>query len=90
MDKSKSCNIGIKIPCKSTNRKYIEEIRSTVKESVEAHQISDVKVGSFLSGGIDSSYITSLLRPDKSFSVGFADYEDMFNEEILQKIYQIR
>ena len=56
-----------------------------MKESVEAHQISDVKVGSFLSGGIDSSYITSLLRPDKSFSVGFADYEDMFNETNLAK-----
>lgn len=65
--------------------KYIEEIQSTVKESVEAHKISDVKVGSFLSGGIDSSYITSLLRPDKSFSVGFADYEDMFNETNLAK-----
>lgn len=65
--------------------KYVEDIRTTVKESVEAHQISDVKVGSFLSGGIDSSYITSLLRPDKSFSVGFSDYEDMFNETNLAK-----
>jgi asparagine synthase (glutamine-hydrolysing) len=65
--------------------KYVEEIRTTVSESVDAHQISDVKVGSFLSGGIDSSYITSLLRPDKSFSVGFSDYEDMFNETNLAK-----
>lgn len=65
--------------------KYVEEIRTTVRESVDAHQISDVKVGSFLSGGIDSSYITSLLRPDKSFSVGFSDYEDMFNETNLAK-----
>lgn len=65
--------------------KYVEEIRETVKESVEAHQISDVKVGSFLSGGIDSSYITALLRPDKSFSVGFSDYEEMFNETNLAK-----
>ncbi|KOS64311.1 asparagine synthase (glutamine-hydrolyzing) [Lysinibacillus agricola] len=65
--------------------KYVEDIRTTVKESVDAHQISDVKVGSFLSGGIDSSYITSLLRPDKSFSVGFSDYEDMFNETNLAK-----
>ncbi len=65
--------------------KYVEDIRTTVSESVDAHQISDVKVGSFLSGGIDSSYITSLLRPDKSFSVGFSDYEDMFNETNLAK-----
>lgn len=59
---------------------YVEEIRKTVRESVEAHRISDVKVGSFLSGGIDSSYVTALLRPNQSFSVGFKNYEKMFNE----------
>ena len=47
-------------------------IQETLKESVKYHQISDVKVGSFLSGGVDSSYITALLRPEESFSVGFA------------------
>ena len=54
------------------------DIDRTVRESVEAHKISDVKVGSFLSGGVDSSYITACLMPDKTFSVGF-DY-DKFNE----------
>ena len=54
------------------------DIDKTVRESVEAHKISDVKVGSFLSGGVDSSYITACLMPDKTFSVGF-DY-DKFNE----------
>ena len=34
-------------------------------------RISDVKVGSFLSGGVDSSYITACLMPDDTFSVGF-------------------
>lgn len=58
----------------------IANIQETVEESVKAHQISDVKVGSFLSGGIDSSYIAALLKPDKTFSVGFSDYEAMFNE----------
>ena len=43
-----------------------------VRESVAAHRISDVKVGSFLSGGVDSSYITACLMPDETFSVGFA------------------
>lgn len=69
----------------STLEHYVEEIHETMKESVATHRISDVKVGSFLSGGIDSSYITSLLRPNKSFSVGFADYEAMFNETNLAK-----
>lgn len=64
---------------------YTKEIQQTMRESVDIHQISDVKVGSFLSGGIDSSYITALLRPNKSFSIGFADYEEMFNETNLAK-----
>lgn len=59
---------------------YVEEIKATIKESVNYHRISDVKVGSFLSGGIDSSYITALLMPNKTFSVGFQDYEGIFNE----------
>ncbi len=53
--------------------KRAEQIREVVAESVEAHQISDVEVGSFLSGGIDSSVIAALSRPDKTYSVGFAN-----------------
>lgn len=49
----------------------VSKIDDTVRESVKAHSISDVKVGSFLSGGVDSSYITACLMPDKTFSVGF-------------------
>ena len=64
---------------------YIEEINNTLKESVNYHKISDVKVGSFLSGGVDSSYITALLMPNKTFSVGFQDYEGIFNETNLAK-----
>ncbi|MBE6538634.1 MAG: asparagine synthase (glutamine-hydrolyzing) [Ruminococcaceae bacterium] len=57
---------------------YRDELDRTVRESVAAHRISDVRVGSFLSGGVDSSYITAALMPDETFSVGF-DYEK-FNE----------
>lgn len=57
---------------------YVEECDRVVHESVTAHRIADVKVGSFLSGGVDSSYIAACLMPDKTFSVGF-DYKD-FNE----------
>ena len=49
-----------------------------MKESVKYHCISDVKVGSFLSGGVDSSYIAASLLPDTTYSVGF-DFEK-FNE----------
>lgn len=56
-------------------KKIIDE---TVRESVKYHKISDVKTGAFLSGGVDSSYITAAMMPDESFSVGF-DYQK-FNE----------
>ncbi len=64
---------------------YVDKIKETVAESVKYHRISDVNVGSFLSGGVDSSYITSLLMPNKTFSVGFSDYEKIFNETNLAK-----
>lgn len=62
---------------KKTSLSYSEcadMIDSRVHESVAAHRISDVKVGSFLSGGVDSSYITATLMPNDTFSVGF-NYE---------------
>lgn len=50
-------------------------IDARVRESVAAHRISDVPVGAFLSGGVDSSYITACLMPENTFSVGFAGGE---------------
>jgi len=57
----------------------VEKLHNTVRESVEAHRISDVKVGTFLSGGVDSSYITASMMPNETFSVGF-DLSKKFNE----------
>ena len=49
--------------------------------SVAAHKIADVKVGSFLSSGIDSSYIAQAAKVDKTFTVGFESGEDdRYNE----------
>ena len=50
----------------------VEEIDQVVRESIHAHKISDVKVGSYLSSGVDSSYVTSVLKPEKTFTVGFS------------------
>ncbi|MCL2499737.1 MAG: asparagine synthase (glutamine-hydrolyzing) [Defluviitaleaceae bacterium] len=49
----------------------VEQIDAVVKESVGYHQRADVELGTFLSGGWDSSYITAVSKVDKSFSVGF-------------------
>lgn len=56
-----------------TFEEYAEMIDKTINESVTAHKISDVEVGSFLSGGIDSSYIASAAKVDKTFTVGFGE-----------------
>lgn len=55
-----------------------DAIDRAVNESVAAHRIADVRVGAFLSGGVDSSYITASMMPEETFSVGF-DYHK-FNE----------
>lgn len=57
---------------KHTNYKEIvDQISNTMKESVKYHMLSDVEVGSFLSSGVDSSYIASLAKPNKTYTVGY-------------------
>ena len=43
----------------------------TILFSIKFHQISDVEVGSYLSGGVDSSYVVAEARPNKTFTVAF-------------------
>ncbi|MEG1426709.1 MAG: asparagine synthase (glutamine-hydrolyzing) [Oscillospiraceae bacterium] len=58
---------------------WVEEIEKTFDDSIAAHKISDVEVGSFLSSGVDSSYVACSAHVDKTFTVGF-DYGDRYNE----------
>ncbi len=51
---------------------YERLVKETLESSIKYHQISDVEVGSYLSGGVDSSYVVSLAKPDKTFTVGFS------------------
>ncbi|MEG0249836.1 MAG: asparagine synthase (glutamine-hydrolyzing) [Peptostreptococcus sp.] len=65
----------------NTVEENIAKIEAVVEESVKVHNHADVPIGSFLSGGIDSSYITACLMPDKTFSIGFE--QDKFDESNL-------
>ena len=56
----------------------IDEIDGAMQDSIKKHKISDVEVGSFLSSGVDSSYVAACFKGDKTFTVGF-DYEK-YNE----------
>lgn len=56
-----------------------KEIDDEFRVSVRYHNVADVEVGSFLSSGIDSSYMAACLAKEnegiKTFTVGFAEYE---------------
>ena len=58
---------------------WVNRISDTFKNSVEAHKISDVEVGSFLSSGVDSSYAAAVANVDKTFTVGFGT-DEKYNE----------
>lgn len=62
-------------PVQKSETAFIKEIQEVLIDSVKMHMRSDVPVGSFLSGGIDSSIIASIAKQFhpaiKTFSVGF-------------------
>jgi asparagine synthase (glutamine-hydrolysing) len=67
-----------------TEKYFIERLRELVEESVKYHIVSDVPVGSYLSGGIDSSLISLLARKyiDYEFAVfhGKFSYSEQYDE----------
>ncbi len=46
-------------------------IKERLEDSIKAHKISDVEVGSFLSSGVDSSFVAASSNVSKTFTVGF-------------------
>lgn len=57
---------------------YAEEVRGRLRNAVHSHLVSDVPLGAFLSGGIDSSALAALMseiadEPIRTFAVGFEE-----------------
>ena len=66
-----------------TRPRSIEEAGERIREAVESHMISDVPVGAYLSGGMDSSLVVAMMaemrdEPIQTFAVGVDDQQ--FNE----------
>jgi len=70
-------------PMKGSEDEIVEELRTRLAASVERQMVSDVPVGAFLSGGLDSSSIVALarqLRPDyrmPCYSIGFEEEDSL-------------
>ncbi len=62
---------------------WVERLKAALQESIQLHLVSDVPVGAFLSGGVDSSTVVAWMsalttQPIKTYSMGFDD--NQFNE----------
>jgi asparagine synthase (glutamine-hydrolysing) len=74
---------------------FIDRTRELLDESVRLHMVSDVPVGAFLSGGIDSSAIVATAAgltsgPLKTFSIGFSepDYNELEHADVVARKFR--
>lgn len=75
-------------------QKQKQKLEKVLKESIKRHHVSDVEVGGFLSGGIDSNYLATGLEKGKTFTVGFGGEDNWYSEishaEELKKSYPLK
>ena len=62
--------------CDADEKEWVERFEGVIEDAVQLHMVSDVPVGAFLSGGIDSSLMVALMsrhvsEPIKTFTMGF-------------------
>jgi len=74
-----------------TEEEWIEQIREKLLETIKMQLISDVPLGAFLSGGIDSSTIVAAMarltgRAVKTYSIGYGSDQSYYNELPYAKI----
>ena len=72
---------------RTTEEEWTERVRSAIRRSVAMQMVSDVPIGAFLSGGIDSSAVVGCMasatrQPIKTYAIGFegGTAENLYNE----------
>jgi asparagine synthase (glutamine-hydrolysing) len=77
------------VPCgkveKHSEREWMERVEQKLLETVRIQLVSDVPLGAFLSGGLDSSTIVSVMakltgRPVKTYAIGYEGEHSYYNE----------
>lgn len=58
----------------------IDRMDKVLKDSITRHMVSDVEIGAFLSGGVDSGYIAANFSGHKAFTVGFLNRNNHYSE----------
>ena len=83
---------GLTSPFEGSDDEAVEQLDRLLRDAVKCRMISDVPLGSFLSGGIDSSTVVALMqaqsgRPVKTFSIGsvISDYDEAQDAKAVAK-----
>ena len=68
------------------------ELEAVLRDSAAAHKVADVEVAGFLSGGVDSAYITALARPGRTYTISYAEprYDESFSARALARSLGVR
>ena len=69
-----------------------DELEAVLRQSAEAHKIADVEVAGFLSGGVDSAYLTALAWPARTYTISYAEpkYDESFPARALARNLGLR
>jgi asparagine synthase (glutamine-hydrolysing) len=81
---SRYWSLGMAPDPRVDDQEWVDALRVHLADAVQSHMVSDVPIGAFLSGGVDSSTVVALMaqtssEPVRTFSIGFdeSDFDEL-------------